>query len=134
VRGVHADRDRDLVQTMRALPVVVGISLEDELLARRVRGDVVRPRRRDDVDSTGYDDRSWLDTQGHEHSPKLHLTETFEKTAADNIHYTVKFDDPVFFTRPWTSVRDFKRQNTRIMSYSCEENEKDRIHLQLKVN
>jgi len=86
------------------------------------------------VDTVGINERSWLDTQGHEHSAKLHLTETFEKTSADNIHYTVKFDDPVFFTRPWTSVRDFKRQNTRIMSYSCEENEKDRIHLQPKVN
>ncbi len=82
------------------------------------------------VDTVGINERSWLDTTGHEHSNKLHLTETFEKTGEDNIHYTVTFDDPVFFSKPWTSVRDFKRQNTRIMSYSCEENEKDRIHLQ----
>ena len=86
------------------------------------------------VDTVGINERSWLDTQGHEHSDKLHLTETFEKTGPDNIHYTVTFDDPVFFTKPWTSVRDLKRQKTRIMSYSCEENEKDRIHLQPKVN
>jgi hypothetical protein len=82
------------------------------------------------VDTVGINERTWLDTQGHEHSAKLHLIETFEKTNADTIHYTVTFDDPVFFSRPWTSPRDFKRQNTRIMSYSCEENEKDRIHLQ----
>lgn len=85
------------------------------------------------VDTLGVNDRTWLDTQGHEHSDKLRLTETFEKTGPDNIHYTVTFDDPVFFTRPWTSVREFKRQKTRIMSYSCEENEKDRIHLQPKA-
>ena len=84
------------------------------------------------VDTVGINERTWLDTQGHEHSDKLHLTETFEKTGADNIHYTVTFDDPVFFSKPWTSVREFKRQNTRIMSYSCEENEKDRVHLQPK--
>jgi hypothetical protein len=82
------------------------------------------------VDTIGINERSWLDTQGHEHSDKLHLVETFEKTGPDNIHYTVTFEDPVFFTKPWTSPREFKRQNTRIMSYSCEENEKDRIHLQ----
>jgi hypothetical protein len=82
------------------------------------------------VDTVGINERTWLDTQGHEHSAKLHLIETFEKTNADTIHYTVTFDDPVFFSRPWTSPREFKRQNTRIMSYSCEENEKDRIHLQ----
>src|SRR5262252_5939678 len=84
------------------------------------------------VDTVGINERSWLDTQGHEHSDKLHLMETFQKTSPDIIHYTVRFEDPVFFTRPWTSSRDLKRQNTRIMSYSCEENEKDRIHLQRK--
>ena len=86
------------------------------------------------VDTVGINERTWLDTNGHEHSDKLHLTETFQKTAPDNIHYTVTFEDPVFFTKPWTSTRDFKRQNTRIMSYSCEENEKDRIHLKPKNN
>lgn len=84
------------------------------------------------VDTIGINDRTWLDTAGHEHSDKLHLVETFEKTAPDNIHYTVTFEDPVFFTNPWTSTRELKRQNTRIMSYSCEENEKDRNHLQPK--
>jgi hypothetical protein len=86
------------------------------------------------VDTVGINERTWLDTAGHEHSARLRLTETFEKTGPDTIHYTVTFEDPVFFTRPWTSVRDFKRQNTRIMSYSCEENEKDRIHLKPRVN
>ena len=86
------------------------------------------------VDTVGINERTWLDTSGHEHSDKLRLTETFEKTAPDNIHYTVTFEDPVFFVKPWTSTRDFKRQNTRIMSYSCEENEKDRIHLKPKAN
>jgi hypothetical protein len=84
------------------------------------------------VDTIGINERSWLDTQGHEHSDKLHLIETFEKTSPETIRYTVTFEDPVFFTKPWTSPREFKRQNTRIMSYSCEENEKDRVHLQRK--
>jgi hypothetical protein len=84
------------------------------------------------VDTVGINERTWLDTAGHEHSGKLRLTETFEKTGADNIHYTVTFDDPIFFAKAWTSTRDFKRQSTRIMSYSCEENEKDQIHLQRK--
>lgn len=85
------------------------------------------------VDTVGINERTWLDTAGHEHSNKLHLTETFEKTAPDTLTYTVTFEDPVFFQKPWTSPREFKRQDTRIMSYSCEENEKDRIHLQPKT-
>src|SRR5262245_10404083 len=32
------------------------------------------------VDTVGIDDRTWLDTGGHEHSDKLHLTERFQKS------------------------------------------------------
>jgi hypothetical protein len=61
------------------------------------------------VDTIGINERSWLDTAGHEHSDKLHLTERFEKINDDNIKYTLTYDDPVFFTRPVTIVRNFKR-------------------------
>jgi len=54
------------------------------------------------VDTTGVSDRSWLDTAGHQHSEKLHITETFAKTGADTIKWTVTYDDPVYFTKPWS--------------------------------
>ena len=61
------------------------------------------------VDTTGIDERSWLDTAGHEHSAKLRLTERFRKTGPDTMEWTATFDDPVFFTRPWSVTRTFKR-------------------------
>jgi hypothetical protein len=83
------------------------------------------------VDTIGINERSWLDTAGHEHSDKLHLTERFEKINDDNIKYTLTYDDPVFFTRPITIVRNFKRaaDTDRILPYSCEENNQDVQHL-----
>ena len=39
------------------------------------------------------------------------------------------FEDPKFYSEPWSVTLPIKRQNTEIMSYSCEENEKDRAHL-----
>jgi hypothetical protein len=83
------------------------------------------------VDTVSINDRSWLDTAGHEHSDRLKLTERFRKMDADTIEWTVTFDDPVFFTQPWTIVRPLKRQKAtdRILSYSCEENNKDLPHL-----
>lgn len=81
------------------------------------------------VETTDITHRTWLDTAGHEHSDKLKLTERFQKVADDNITWSVTFDDPVFFKQPWTVTRPLKRQDTMIMSYSCEENEKDRPHL-----
>jgi hypothetical protein len=81
------------------------------------------------VDTVGLDDRTWLDTAGHEHSDQLHLVERFQKVDNNNIKWTVTFEDPKFFTVPWSITLPIARQNTEIMSYSCEENEKDRAHL-----
>src|SRR5262245_27982877 len=78
------------------------------------------------VDTVAINDRTWLDSNGMEHSDKLHLTERFRKTGSDTIRYSVTYDDPVFFTKPWTFDLDFKRlKNTRLIEYVCEENERD---------
>jgi len=82
------------------------------------------------VDTVGIDDRTWLDTAGHEHSDKLHLTERFRKTGPDTIQWTATFDDPVFFTEVFTITRNLTRQKTRILDYSCNENNKDLSHVQ----
>jgi hypothetical protein len=81
------------------------------------------------VDTVGINDRTWLDSYGLEHSDKLHLTERFQKTGADTIKYTVTYDDPVFFTKPWTATLNFARQKDRLMEYVCTDNEKDRANL-----
>jgi len=73
--------------------------------------------------TVGLNDRTWLDTAGHEHSDQLHLVEKFQKTGNDNIKWTVTFEDPKFYTEPWSITLPIARQNTEIMSYSCEENE-----------
>lgn len=84
------------------------------------------------VDTTGIDERSWLDTAGHEHSAKLRLTERFKKTGADTMEWVVTYDDPVFFTRPWSLTRTFTRgkPGDRLLPYTCNENNKDVEHLQ----
>ena len=81
------------------------------------------------VDTVGIDDRTWIDTAGHEHSNQLHLVERFQKVDNDHIKWTVTYEDPVFFTETWSISLPIARQTYEIMSYSCEENEKDRAHL-----
>jgi hypothetical protein len=83
------------------------------------------------VDTIGIKERTWLDSNGLEHSDKLHLTERLRKTGPDTIHYSVTYDDPVFFTKPWTFDLDFKRlKDTRLIEYVCTENEQDLKRLQ----
>jgi hypothetical protein len=83
------------------------------------------------VDTVAIDDRTWLDTAGHQHSDKLRLTERFTKVNDNTIEWSVTFDDPVFFTEPWTVTRTVSRgkPTDRVMSYSCQENNKDIPHL-----
>ena len=83
------------------------------------------------IDTVGINERSWLDTAGHEHSEVLHLTERMQKVDDNHIKWTVTYDDPVFFTEPWSITRTFTRgkETDRIMAYSCEENNKDVEHL-----
>jgi hypothetical protein len=83
------------------------------------------------IDTVGINERSWLDTAGHEHSEVLHLTERMQKIDDNHIQWTVTYDDPVFFTEPWSITRTFTRgkETDRIMAYSCEENNKDVEHL-----
>jgi hypothetical protein len=83
------------------------------------------------IDTVGINERSWLDTAGHEHSGQLHLIERIQKLDNDHLKYTVTYDDPMFFTQPWSITRTFTRgkPTDRIMAYSCEENNKDVEHL-----
>ena len=79
------------------------------------------------VDTVGINERSWLDTAGHEHSDKLHMTERFRLSDANTLEHIVTYTDPVFFVKPFTTRRLFKRQvGDRILDHSCLENEKDR--------
>jgi hypothetical protein len=81
------------------------------------------------VDSIGFDPRTWMDSEGLEHSEKLRLTEWFERTGPDTIKWTAQVDDPVFFTKPFKYSEILTRQDTRLMPSFCLENERDVAHM-----
>jgi hypothetical protein len=82
------------------------------------------------VDTVSLKEKTWLDTSGHEHSDKLHLTEKFKLADRNTLEMIVTYDDPVFFQKPFTTRRLTKRQvGDRIFSHSCLENERDTQHL-----
>jgi hypothetical protein len=80
------------------------------------------------VDTIGISERSWLDTAGHQHSDKLHTTEVFEKTGPDTYTWTVTYNDPVYFTKPWSVTLAAKRQKYDIMEMICMDNNQDMPH------
>ncbi len=57
----------------------------------------------------GVTDRTWIDTIGHQHSDQLHIVERFQKVNKDLINWTVTYEDPVYFTEPWSLTLPIKR-------------------------
>lgn len=55
------------------------------------------------VESTGFEDRSWIDAAGHPHSENMRLEERFHRVDHDTIEFTMTIDDPKAYTKPWVS-------------------------------
>jgi hypothetical protein len=77
------------------------------------------------VDTVGFNGFTRLDTAGHPHSDALHLIQTFNRTDAGHIAYTITVDDPKAYTKPWKNERTLALMNTDLIEYSCEENNRD---------
>jgi hypothetical protein len=77
------------------------------------------------VETTHFNGWTRLDTVGHPHSDALRLVQTFRRTDADHIAYTVTVEDPKIYTKPWKNERVLTRQKGGLIEYSCEENNKD---------
>ena len=82
------------------------------------------------VETTGFNDQSWLDNGGHPHTDALHLTERFRRRSFGKMELDVTVDDPKAYTKPWKSVTiQFDLlPDTELIENLCE-NEKDAPHL-----
>jgi hypothetical protein len=57
------------------------------------------------IDTTGLDERAWLDEVGHPRSAMAHIQERYTRVDQYNLQLTVIVDDPKFYTKPWTWMR-----------------------------
>jgi len=55
------------------------------------------------VRSNGFDDRSWLDADGHPHSDQMRLEERYRRISRDTVELTMTLTDPKAYTQPWAS-------------------------------
>ena len=86
------------------------------------------------IDTISLNDRTWLDTAGHQHSDKLHVVEHLRRTGPDSIAYDYIVDDPAMYAKPWKQERVLTPLKAtpglpELLEYSCNENNKDLQHL-----
>ena len=85
------------------------------------------------IDTTGLNDRTWLDTAGHQHSDAMHVVERLRRTA-DTIVLEFTVDDPKMYSQPWKHERIIRPLPPipglpPLIEYSCNENNRDLPHL-----
>jgi hypothetical protein len=83
------------------------------------------------VDTTGFNDRSWLDAAGHPHTEDLHVTERFHRRDMGHMEVQITIDDPKSYTKPFTmKINQLLLPDTELIETVCLESEKDVKHLQ----
>ena len=74
------------------------------------------------VESFGFNDRTWLDHDGHPHTEALRMTERYHRRDFGNLDLEVTLSDPAVYARPWTvSVRAELAADTELIEWVCNE-------------
>jgi hypothetical protein len=57
------------------------------------------------IDTTGLDNKTWLDEAGHPHSVDAKIQERYTRLDQYNLQVTVTVDDPKFYTKPYEFLK-----------------------------
>ena len=73
------------------------------------------------VDTTGFNDQTWLNAEGAQHSDALHLVERIRPVLAGQyLEYKMTAEDSKTLAKPYTYTRYFKKLDTEIVDDPCE--------------
>ena len=81
------------------------------------------------VESFGFNDRTWLDHDGHPHTEALRTTERYRRRDFGHLDIEVTLSDAAVYPRPWTvAVRAELLADTEMIEFVCNENERSLQH------
>jgi hypothetical protein len=64
------------------------------------------------VESSGYDERSWIDPYGSIHSDQMRIEERFRRLDHDNLEFSMTLTDPKAYTGVWSGKKVLKLMNS----------------------
>lgn len=75
------------------------------------------------VDTAGFNDRSWLDAQGHPHTEQMHVIERMRRPDLGHLEIEYTIEDPATYAKPWIikRVADLDPDDD-VGEYVCENN------------
>jgi hypothetical protein len=81
------------------------------------------------VESFGFNDRTWLDHDGHPHTEALRMTERYRRRDFGNLAIEVTLSDPAVYAKSWTvSVRAELAADTEMLEWVCTEGTRNLEH------
>jgi hypothetical protein len=81
------------------------------------------------VESNGFNDRTWLDHDGHPHTEALRTTERYHRRDFGNLDIEVTLSDPAIYDKPWTvAVRAELAPDTELLEWECNERSPELEH------
>ena len=86
------------------------------------------------IEATGFNDQSWFDRAGNNHTEALKVTERFS-LQGDNLMYEARIEDPKTFTAPWTIRMPLYRRiepNVQLLEFKCVEFSEELLYGDLK--
>jgi hypothetical protein len=82
------------------------------------------------VESTGFNDASWLDRAGHPHSEKLRVTEKFRRVDFGHMQFQITFDDPEMLTKPLSLALMVNYvADADMLENVCNESNRTKVHM-----
>lgn len=81
------------------------------------------------VESNGFNDRTWLDRDGHPHTEALRTTERYRRPDFGHMEIEVTLQDPAIYAKPWTvALRAQLSADTEMLEYVCNEEHTTTAH------
>jgi hypothetical protein len=75
------------------------------------------------VDTIGFNENTWLDRDGHQHSDQLHVIERFHRINMDNLQIDITMEDPKALAKPWVTTLHYQlKPDWNIMELACTDN------------
>ena len=75
------------------------------------------------VDTTNFNDKTFIDRVGRPHSGALHVVERIRRIDPNSMEIAFTVDDPKAYTKPWGTKLIFEQKpNWKIMEQICEDN------------
>jgi hypothetical protein len=75
------------------------------------------------VETVNFNDKTWLDRTGVQHSEELRVVERIRALDADHLEIDIVMEDRVALAEPWRAKRRLRRTDWTIEEFSCMDNQ-----------